>query len=260
MTHANDREIVRVGAYLYPPYVEQDASGHLTGITPKVLNLLNQNQEQYQFVLVPISPKRRYQTFEQADYDMIFFENPAWGWDGIAFQQSRPRENDGEVFVALAKAERDQSYFATLKGKRMIGILGFHYGFAGFNADEEYLRREFNMILSWTNENNLQLLKDRSGEIAIMSLSFLYRYFRDHPDERHFFLVSDTFDQLYRHSVLIRPGFTPDAAAMDALLDDLRAKQLLQPIFHDFGIYDCPVPPADGQLPRAAKNCDGKSQ
>jgi hypothetical protein len=30
----------------------------------------------------------------------------------------------------------------------MIGILGFHYGFANFNSGEDYLIKEFNMMLT----------------------------------------------------------------------------------------------------------------
>lgn len=229
-------DTVRVGIYPYSPYAEQSDDGHYSGLTPDLLQLLNQHQQQYRFVTVPISPKRRYQAFARQDYDMIFFENPDWGWQGIPLQASKPYRTDGEVYVAMADEGRDQHYFDTLKGKRMIGILGFHYGFAGFNADEQYLREHYHMILSWTNEKNLSLLRERYGDVAIMSEAFLRRYLSQHPKERKDFLISERYDQRYKHSVLIRPGFSPDAAVIDRLLNELCRNGELQALFRRYDV------------------------
>jgi len=230
---------VKVGIYPYPPYVEQNEQGEYEGIAISLIQLLNEHQNQYQFVAVPISPKRRYQAFKMGDYGIIFFENSAWGWEDIPVEISRPYQTDGEVYVALAEENRDQQYFADLNNKRMIGILGFHYGFAGFNADENYLRQNFHMILSWTNEKNLALLRERHGDIAVMSKAFLHRFFKDNPDAREEFLVSDRYDQRYQHSALIRPGFMPGANEINQLMDELKSNGKLLELFRPYGIRAC---------------------
>lgn len=238
---------VKVGIYPYPPYVEQNEQGEYEGIAISLIQLLNEHQSHYQFVPVPISPKRRYQAFTMGDYDVIFFENPAWGWQGIPIEISRPYQTDGEVYVALAEQGRDQQYFADLSDKRMIGILGFHYGFAAFNADEQFLRQNFQMILSWTNEKNLSLLRERHGDVAVMSKAFLHRFFKDNPGAREEFLVSDRYDQRYQHSALIRPGFMPGAKEINQLMDELKSNGKLLELFRPYGIRECSEISLDAQ-------------
>ena len=230
---------VKVGIYPYPPYVEQNEEGEYYGIAISLIDLLNAHQQQYKFVPVPISPKRRYQAFVMGDYDIIFFENPAWGWQGIPVEISRPYQTDGEVYVALAEKNRDQQYFDDLSNKRMIGILGFHYGFAGFNADEQFLRQNFQMILSWTNEKNLSLLRERHGDIAVMSKAFLHRFFNENPQARDEFLISERYDQRYQHSALIRPGFNPGTQEINRFMDELKSNGKLLELFRPYGIHAC---------------------
>ncbi|UXD86996.1 substrate-binding periplasmic protein [Thalassolituus hydrocarboniclasticus] len=230
---------VKVGIYPYPPYVEQNEEGEYYGIAISLIDLLNAHQQQYRFVPVPISPKRRYQAFVMGDYDIIFFENPAWGWQGIPVEISRPYQTDGEVYVALAEKNRDQQYFDDLSNKRMIGILGFHYGFAGFNADEQFLRQNFQMILSWTNEKNLSLLRERHGDIAVMSKAFLHRFFNENPQARDEFLISERYDQRYQHSALIRPGFNPGTQEINRFMDELKSNGKLLELFRPYGIHAC---------------------
>ncbi|MCD8522088.1 MAG: transporter substrate-binding domain-containing protein [Saccharospirillaceae bacterium] len=230
---------VKVGVYPYSPYVEQNDQGEYEGIAISLIKLLNDHQDQYLFIPVPVSPKRRYQAFKMGDYDIIFFENPSWGWQDIPVEISRPYQTDGEVYVALAEKNRGQEYFTDLSNKRMVGILGFHYGFAGFNADEHYLRQNFHMILSWTNEKNLALLRERHGDIAVMSKAFLHRFFKDNPDARKEFLISDHYDQRYQHSALIRPGFTPGTKEINQLMDELKSSGKLLELFRPYGIRAC---------------------
>ncbi len=246
---------VKVGIYPYPPYVEQNEQGEYQGIAINLIQLLNEHQNQYKFVSVPISPKRRYQAFTIGDYDMIFFENPAWGWQGIPIEISRPYQTDGDVYVALAEKNRDQQYFTDLSNKRMIGILGFHYGFAGFNADEQFLRQNFQMILSWTNEKNLSLLRERRGDIAVMSKAFLHQFFKNNPKAKNEFLVSERYDQRYRHSTLIRPDLTPGTDEINRFMDELKSNGKLLELFQSYGIHECSELSCDTQTEQMQDVC-----
>ena len=70
---------------------------------------------------------------------MAIFENPQWGWQDIDAEAVDMRLEDAELFVARKEALRDQSYFEQLEGKRLALYRGYHYGFAQFNSDPEFL-------------------------------------------------------------------------------------------------------------------------
>src|SRR5690606_14977972 len=98
---------------------------------------------------------RRFRDLEQGRIDMAVFENPEWGWQDIPHQQVDMGLEDAEVFVARAVPGRDQRYFDELKGKRLALYHGYHYEFAGFGVDPEYLAREFNAKMNYSHDSNL---------------------------------------------------------------------------------------------------------
>lgn len=233
------REIVRVGVYEYAPYVMSADDGSYYGLTPDLIALLNESQDAYEFTLYPVSAKRRYQAFSHGDFDMIFFESPDWDWQHTELQISAPFNADGEVYVALNDPGRSQDYFDNLQDLRLLGVLGFHYGFAGRNADENYLRDHYRITLSWSNQKTLQLLCERHGDIAIVNRSFLAYYLRHNPDKENALLVSDHYDQIYQHHILISPEFIPGAEQMNHLLAELKQDGRLKTLFAGYGINEC---------------------
>lgn len=95
---------IRVGAAHFPPYTVRPESGADTGLLPQLLEALNRLQSDYRFVLVPSSIPRRFRDFEQGRVDVVMFENPAWGWQGIAYSAVDMGLEDAEVFVARRQA------------------------------------------------------------------------------------------------------------------------------------------------------------
>ena len=149
---------VTVGMYPFAPFVEQKGLNGTTGMTIDLISALNRSQKKYFFHAILIPPKRRYQFYDRGDYDVIFYENKAWGWQDYAIDVSKVYQTGGEVYVALKHFSRGQEYFDRFDDKRMMGILGFHYGFADFNADEKFLYNKFNISLSQDHDKNLMTL------------------------------------------------------------------------------------------------------
>ena len=145
---ASAREIVKVGGYEFGPFVDV-VGGKPSGLTQALLDTLNHYQDRFSFEFVLTSPNRRYKDFEDHKFDLIFFESPDWGWSNkrIAVEASQVFLDGGERYIALAKPGRSKDYFASLGDKRMIGILGYHYGFAGFEADDTVMSTKFHTIL-----------------------------------------------------------------------------------------------------------------
>lgn len=213
---------VKVGAYHFPPYVVKPESAAPEGLLPELLAALNGAQDDYRFTLVPTSVTRRYRDFIQGRYDLILFESPDWGWQGIALDKLDLQVTDAEVYVARKQPGRDQTYFDSLKGKRMALYNGYHYGFAGFNADQAFLVRNFQASLTYSHDSNLLMLLHGRADISVVTRTYLRSFRAEYPGESEQLLVSLRADQVYHHHALLRPGAGPGVAELASLLQMLR--------------------------------------
>lgn len=227
-------QLIKVGAYNFPPYVIHAESKQPQGLLPDVLAALNQQQSNYHFELVPTSMSRRYRDFENARFDIMLFESPAWGWHDIAMNTLDLQVEDAEVYVAKAVPGRGQEYFNQLKGKRLALYNGYHYGFADFNADPEYLAREFNARLSYSHESNLLMVQRGRMDITVVARSYLHDFERMYPEQRGQFLLSTKADQIYHHEVLLRPQAPISSAVLGALLQQLRSQGTLGKLYQQY--------------------------
>jgi hypothetical protein len=233
--YAKDAIKVSVGMYPFAPFVEGKGAKE-EGMTIDLMAALNKLQKKYYFSAILIPPKRRYQSYLDGHYDVIFYENKAWGWQDIAIDISRVYQSGGEVYVALKQAGRGQEYFNDFSGKRMMGILGFHYGFANFNSDESYLRKNFQMQLSHDNDKNLTMLLKGRGDIVVVTKAYLQRYLLNNPEAKEKLLISHKLDQEYHHTVLVRPGLDPSVDEINRMLEALDESGALTRLLIKYGI------------------------
>lgn len=227
---------VTVGMYPFAPFVEQNEQGVLSGMTLDLLTALNNQQRKYIFKPFVIPPKRRYLSYQKGDYDLMFYENSQWSWSEYDVDVSDVYQLGGEVYVALKKEGRGQEYFDDLTNKRMMGILGFHYGFTNFKTDEAYLREEFNMALVNSNDKNLSKLLTGRGDIALFNKAYLQRYAFKNPKIKDKLLVSEKLDQEYRHAVLVRPGSQPSVEEINIMLKSLQQSGIMASLWRKYGI------------------------
>jgi ABC-type amino acid transport substrate-binding protein len=244
-SHAHAQRVA-VGVYPFAPFVEmtEDKDQPYQGLTIDLLTLLNSKQQDYYFDPVAVSPKRRYQAFQLGDYDLLFYESKNWGWENMEIDASMVYQRGRELYVALADSDRDQSFFDDLSQHRLIGILGYHYGFANHNSDEQYLRNTYNLLLSWDHRRNFDLLFERRGDVLIVNQSYLDRYMSRHPERAQRLLISEQSDQIYRHTVLVRPGADPSVETINALLKQIIRDGSLAQLLQQHGIRPELVVPA----------------
>lgn len=233
-------QIVKVGGYEFAPFVEMNAAGKPDGLALRLIEAMNAHQDRFTFQFVPTSPNRRYKDFEAGQFDVILFESPDWGWieRKLAIQPSRVFLDGGELYITQAKPGRDQGFFADLGGKRMVGILGYHYGFAGFEADPAVLASRFRMALVNDNAASIEMILKERGDVAVVTDAYLKRWLRSRPEARSRLLVSERFDQRYAHRALVRAGGAFTAADMDRLLDAMDKDGTLAGLWRNFGIKD----------------------
>lgn len=231
-TAADAAAVIRVGAYEFPPYVDETGGG----VTRDLLDLFNAAQSERRFEMVRTAPQRRYDDLEQGRFDMIAFECRNWGWQDRPVEASRPFLRDAEVFVARAAPGIDQRFFDDLSGKSILGRLGFHYAFAGFEADPKILEQRFRTRVTVTHEGNVRSVVAGRADLAIVTRSFLTRFLQREPDLGRQLLVSERTDQIYEHTILTRRGGTVATAWLDSLLDRLAADGRLESLWRRSGI------------------------
>ncbi len=235
---AADPTTVKVGAYDFPPFFEIESQGQPGGVTPSLLSALNKFQTQYRFELVQTTPKGRYQDFEAGRFDMIFFENPDWGWTArkLPIEASEEFLKGGEVYIAKAKPGRNQEFFQDLSGLKIAGILGYHYGYAGMKDDPVFLRQQKNMILVHTADEIIGLVLNGTADAGIVTLGYLQRHIHRIPDLKNQLLVSKRFDQIDSYRVITRQGSSPDAEAMSALMNNIHKTEVLHEVLREHGL------------------------
>lgn len=221
---ASQNTTVRIGVYNFPPVAMVNHNNEARGLLGDLLDEFRSLNQDISFKLLHTSPRRRHLDFKSGLYDVMFFEHPDWGWNSRPVAVSSPILRDEEVYVALNKEERDQSFFDNVSKRRIVAIAGYHYGFAGLETDSDELSRHFNVELTHSHRRNLDLIRaDRPSvaEVAVVSRSFLNTYFSRFPGQRSEFLVSDTVDQSYELHVITRKDGPVSAESIDDLLQPL---------------------------------------
>ncbi|WPP02187.1 transporter substrate-binding domain-containing protein [Pseudomonas sp. HR96] len=232
---------VRIGAAHFPPYVSKPEEGGNIGLLPQMVDALNNLQQEYHFVIVPTSLPRRFRDFQQGRVDMAIFENPDWGWQDIPHVSVDLGLEDAEVFVAHRSEGREQSYFRNLDGKRLALFSGYHYAFAGFNADPRYLLQRFNATLTYSHDSNLTLILRDRADIALITRSYLSDFMARNPDTAEQFLVSERVDQVYHHYALLRPNGPISGEEFNRYLRRLHDSGELTRIFQPYRIAVVPL-------------------
>jgi len=233
---AADAIEVKIGAAHFPPYTVRPEQGADTGLLPQLVAALNRAQQGYHFVLVPTSIQRRFGDLQQGRTDMAIFENPQWGWQGIAHQAVDMGLEDAEVFVASQANGRDPRYFDELRGKRLALFNGYHYAFARFNADPDYLRKAFNATLTYSHDSNLLMVQAGRADIALVTRSYLSDFLQRNPNSQAQLVASQRIDQVYHHYALLRPGAPIGEQSFAALMRALRDNGELTRIFQPYRI------------------------
>lgn len=224
---------VVVAGYEFEPYVT--ASG---GLTPDLVAFLNEAQTDYHFEFLQIPAQRRYRMMETGKVDAIFFEMPRWGWveSGAAVDATPVVMNDAEIFVARREQATTPGFFDFIANRRIAAVHGFHYRFAGFEADSATLNSKFNMQLVSSQSAVMRLVEAGSAEVGIVARSFLIGEMLQRPALLNAILVSPDVDQIFRLPVVVRRGGPISAEALTALFQKLHDDGRLPHFFTSRGL------------------------
>lgn len=233
MSPAPAQQLVKVGGYEFPPYVEVGGDNRPQGLTLDLIDLLNRRQSAHRFEFHLTTPARRYRDFEAGQYDMIAFESRDWGWtqQNIAIDASKVFFHDSEVYITRQQDGRGQSWFDSLADRSVAGILGYHYAFTNYEGNPETLKQKYRMVLVNSHPASIEVVLRGRADVGVVTKSYLTRYLRTNPAATGQLLVSSRTDQIYAHTILIRPGLTPNVAEVNNLLDRLSQDGSLTAMF-----------------------------
>lgn len=232
---AQDRQIINVGGYHFPPFV-YDINEKASGITLDLIKVMNSYQNTYEFKFVLTSSKRRFDHFNSGKYDMILFESIDWGWKNIDIEASKIYYVGGSKYITKAEKGKDQRYFDRFDGKSILLILGYHYGFCNYNTDPNYLKEHYNATMTSTHEGNiLSVIKGRS-DLTVVIYAYLQQFLHENPSMRNQILISDKYDLRNYYSILIRKGFKPDVKQINSLLTSMENDGTFAQFWSRYGI------------------------
>lgn len=216
---------VKVGGYIFEPFVMEMSDGSWNGVTLDLIETLNRLQDDYYFKFVHTSSLRRFEDLSGGHFDIMFFENKKWGWDDYPVNNSKVFLSGGEVYVALRsnKSLRQQNYFDSFHGKKIVGVTGFHYGFTHFRPLDDTRKADFEMIYVQSGEACLGMVLKNRADIAVVSRALVNRFVFQNPQYKDHFLISSRMDQVYQHSALVKVGSPIDINRINAIIE--RAKQ-----------------------------------
>lgn len=201
------KTVITVGTYYFPPIAEIGENNEPVCFLGDLIHQIEATNPDLEFRFVHTSPKRRYLDFEAGLYDVIFFESASWNWIDRDVTISPPLIADEEVYVALMKPGRDQSFFDDISSRHIVALAGYHYRFSGFETDTQVLQKNFNIEFSADHDRSLQLIMaDRPSvaDVAIINRAYLQAYFAEYPEDRGKFLISDKPDSQYVLQIIAR--------------------------------------------------------
>ncbi|WP_421205334.1 substrate-binding periplasmic protein [Aeromonas enteropelogenes] len=228
--------LIRVGGYPYAPFVVKEGENRYSGLTLDLIALLNKTQQEVHFVFVPTSAVHRSRAMALGRYSLILFEEIRWGWDAGAVRMTRPLLLGGEKYVALREPNRDQSFFKDIARRQLIGVSGYHYGIADWNASQEELKRRFNITLVKDNISALQGLFKGRGEVVILNFSYLNQFRTQYPEQAAQLFYSDKWDQHYLLRALLSPTASITTDQLETWLNKLEKNGQLTRLWTKYGV------------------------
>ncbi len=169
---------------------------------------------------------------------MMLFEMPQWNWQDKSHKIdfSKLLLKGGEVYIAKRKPEQLRFDFNQIETRKIMAFEGYHYEFAGLNADQDWLKSHYNIIFATSHHQMLKAIKEEKAEIAIATLSFLKQYFHDNPQELLTYVISQEFAQVYNLRALVRKKAPLSLGQLEELLQGLKQQDHLQNLLETYGI------------------------
>ena len=209
------------------------------GFAPEFINILNDAQEEFNFILISLPVKRLTLSVEKNNFDVLFLMAMQW------LPKTTQKNIEKTEFYTITKNElytlkenaSEQTYFDNLDKLTKVGVLGYSYQFAGFNTNAEYLREEHQVSLTIDEFNVVKMLLLRRAEVGVLN-SIAYQYFKKQNIlNMDLLFKSDVPDAVYETHFLINSQSNKiSSRKMDEILNLPTTQMQLQKLLDKYGI------------------------
>ncbi|KAA1163246.1 ABC transporter substrate-binding protein [Pseudoalteromonas distincta] len=209
------------------------------GFAPEFINILNDAQEEFNFILISLPVKRLTLSVEKNNFDVLFLMAMQW------LPKKTQKNIEKTEFYTITKNElytlkenaSEQTYFDNLDKLTKVGVLGYSYQFAGFNTNAEYLREEHQVSLTIDEFNVVKMLLLRRAEVGVLN-SIAYQYFKKQNIlNMDLLFKSDVPDAVYETHFLINSQSNKISShKMDEILNLPTTQMQLQKLLDKYGI------------------------
>lgn len=220
------------------PFTFADGSG----LGRDLVDALNGVQSRYAFDYVLMPTLRVTEMVASGVIDLASLHNIAWGWDARGVAATMDLCVARDVFIARKEATRDESFFDGIGTLPMVGVIGFHYRFAGYSEDQAALKRAFNLVLVKDELTVIRMILEGRGEIGITASTTLDYLRKVDPELHGRLLVSRRFDSEYGRHFVVSAKAPIEPAELDDYLRTLARDGALAAIFERYGLSAPRIP------------------
>lgn len=200
---AYSRTLVKVGAYDFPPYYSSSArNSEEAGLLNLAMHRLNIIQNKYYFEIVSTSTNRRSTMFHQQKFDLLFFEDPDWGWNEIDYTFTPLPIHDGEIYITNKTKPYVDIKSIQLKKLTLAGVQGFHYQL-GEGRKNVFPSAE-NHIAVYGHESVLRMVASSRAVMGLVPKSYYYAQKKDLEEVTKQLKPSTEMDTEYKLGILRR--------------------------------------------------------
>ncbi len=192
------REVIKVGAYEFKPYYIANDS---KDIIRETIRLLNQIQNQYEFKLVPLPAKRRYEAIANNTVDLFFYEDLNWGWKDKKIHFHALPLNDGELFFSRSTTDKSIPDFTKLSGKSIAVMMGYHYKFTKFQSFEG-VKFPFQLITAKDAEQVIGITINGRAHYGVLAHSYLKYSVKTKKHYKNTLTLSTFYDHRYQLGII----------------------------------------------------------
>lgn len=201
--------------------------------------LLNEHQDDYQFLIQVIPPTSRYNALSQGGCcEVIFFESPRWGWDksGVSYKKTIPLVKGKERLVTVKKPGRTQAFFDNYEGKTLGGVKGYHYLLGGELIASDEVKEKYTIYLANSRIINLRMVLGGRVDLTVVNDELLAALDGSNQVKIENLLISDEASHEYTLHLLVGENKKITVETLQQLLTELGRKGEFNRLFKRFNM------------------------
>lgn len=214
---AQTKVIVATESWAQLMYLDQKNAPQ--GVLADFVHRMNEVQDKFKFELAIFPRLRLDQEFMGKQADVYPLRTVAWTRPELGLLPTRTILISGDLYFARAGNRfGGAKVFDDIGKKKIAGVRGYHYQLFNNNADEAYIKKNFNAYLVASNEAVVNFVLADRADVGIIPEVIMANYLAD-PRMRDKLLVGERYDSRVELSNLVRKDGPISVDDMNAIVD-----------------------------------------